>query len=435
MKSFFKIIYWNSCSIEKRNQILCRPISSDSAIIKNKVNTIITDVKNLGDQALYNYTNIFDHIKLNTIQVSAKDIEDSELYVTEEIKNALKIAISNIKKFHIAQKTPKINLNINNDVHCQHIVRPIESVGLYIPSGSAPLVSTVLMLAIPARIAGCKKIIMCSPPPIANEVLYAGKLCGIKEIFQVGGAQAIAALGFGTKTVPRVDKIFGPGNAYVTEAKLQISNILYNVGIDMPAGPSEVLIIADSNANASFIASDLLSQAEHDSRSQVLLITYDVNLAKKVLIEIQKQIKTLLRYSIIAKVLKHSKVIVAKDLLECFTISNLYAPEHLMIQCCHSQNLIKYVVNAGSIFLGSWSPVAGGDYAVGTNHVLPTYGSANVYSGLSLVDFQKRMTVQKLSKIGLKNISNAIISLSKLEKLDAHKNSVMIRLSSLSDIV
>ncbi|XBC38274.1 MAG: histidinol dehydrogenase [Buchnera aphidicola (Floraphis choui)] len=430
-----KIIYWNNFNHEERKKILSRPVSSNYSNVKEQVKKIVSNVKNFGDKALYNYTNKFDKIKLNDIKVCEKEIKNSGIYIKKEIKDAIKVAMNNIKKFHITQNIEMINQNhdIKEDIYCKQIIRPIERVGLYIPNGSAPLLSTVLMLAIPASIAGCKRVVLCSPPPIMNEILYASKICGVKEIFQVGGAQAIAALGFGTETIPKVNKIFGPGNIYVTEAKSQISKSLYDVGIDMLAGPSEVLIIADSQANADFVASDLLSQLEHDNDSQAILITYDITLAKEVLIKIKEQMKILSRYKVIMQALKHTRIIIAKDLLECFNISNDYAPEHLMIQCHRSKNLLQYVTNAGSIFLGYWSPVAGGDYAIGSNHVLPTYGSASVHSGLSLVDFYKRITVQKLSKQGFKDISSTIISLSTVEKLDAHTQSIKIRLASLSD--
>ncbi|QCI23133.1 histidinol dehydrogenase [Buchnera aphidicola] len=433
MKNCLKIIHWDRCSIEEREKILSRPILDDLSAIKKQVKTIISDVNSLGDQALYNYTNIFDKIKLNNIKISHQDLVKAELCIDVKAKNAIQVAIDNIRTFHISQNISTLNIEINKGIYCQQIVRPIGSVGLYIPGGSAPLLSTVLMLAIPARIAGCKKIVLCSPPPITNEVLYASKICGVQEIFQVGGAQAIAALGFGTETIPKVNKIFGPGNAYVTEAKSQISRSLYDVGIDMLAGPSEVLIIADSSANVDFIASDLLSQSEHGNYSQVILITCDINLANAVLEQIRKQVKNLLRSRIIIQSLKHSKIIIVKNLLECFELSNYYAPEHLMIQCEYPQRLLKYVLNAGSIFLGHWSPVASGDYATGANHVLPTYGSAKAYSGLSLIDFQKRITVQKLDKVGFKNLASTIMSLSTIERLDAHTNSILIRLSSLMD--
>ncbi|XBC40841.1 MAG: histidinol dehydrogenase [Buchnera aphidicola (Nurudea yanoniella)] len=424
-----EIFNWNNYDVEDKKKILSRPVLNNHNFIKDQVQKIIFDVQNLGDQALYNYTNIFDKINLNKIKVSKKNIINSELYISKKVKKAIKVAFKNIKKFHILQNIKNINLKINKNIICQHIIRPIESVGLYVPGGSAPLVSTVLMLAIPASISGCKRIVLCSPPFITNEILYVSKLCGIQEIFQIGGAQAIAALGCGTETISKVDKIFGPGNAYVTEAKNQISKMFYNVSIDMLAGPSEVLIIADDQANCDFIASDLLSQAEHDNFSQVLLVTYNEELAQKVLNAIRKQIKSLSRYEIIVKALKNSKIIITKDLHQCFEVSNLYAPEHLMIQCKNSQNFLKYIINAGSIFLGSWSPVAVGDYATGTNHVLPTYGSSNVCSGLSLIDFQKRISIQKLNKQGLQDISSTVISLSTVEKLDAHRNSVKIRLS------
>lgn len=429
MKKNLKIFYWNEFNIQDKEKILSRPILHNLTVLQDQVKKIILDVKMLGDKALYNYTHVFDKIRLNQIKVSKSSILNSELHIEKTVKHAIKTSFENIKRFHSLQSVKDIDLKVNKDIFCQQIIRPIKSVGLYVPGGSAPLVSTVLMLVVPAMVSGCKKIVLCSPPPISKEILYASKICGIQEIFQIGGAQAIAALGCGTNTIPKVDKIFGPGNAFVTEAKRQVSQMFYNVGIDMLAGPSEVLIIADKNANFEFIASDLLSQMEHDNYSQAILVTYDQRLAKNVLNEISKQIKSLPRYKIIMQALKNSKIIITQDLYQCFEVSNLYAPEHLMIQCEHAQDFLKYVISAGSIFLGNWSPVAVGDYAIGTNHVLPTYGSANVYSGLSLIDFQKRISVQKLNQKGLKDISSTVLSLSTVEQLDAHKNSVKIRLS------
>ena len=344
----------------------------------------------------------------------------------------MQLAVSNIEKFHQAQVKSAITVETMPGVKCQLVTRPIDSVGLYIPGGSAPLLSTVLMLATPAKIAGCRKVILCSPPPIADEILYAAELCGVTEIYQLGGAQAIAAMAFGSESVPKVDKIFGPGNAFVTEAKRQVSQRLDGAAIDMPAGPSEVLVIADSSANPAFIAADLLSQAEHGPDSQVVLVTPDEDIAKAVSIEVDKQLTQLSRQGIAEKALQESRLIVTKDLAQCITISNRYGPEHLIIQTQNADDLVEQITSAGSIFLGDWSPESAGDYASGTNHVLPTYGYTATYSSLGLADFQKRMTVQKLSPEGLQAIGNAVELMAQAEQLTAHKQAVTLRLAALN---
>ncbi|MBC8654139.1 histidinol dehydrogenase, partial [Providencia vermicola] len=330
---------------------------------------------------------------------------------------AMKTAIGNIRRFHEAQKPVPITVETQAGVVCQQITRPIDAVGLYIPGGSAPLLSTVMMLGTPANIAGCRKIILCSPPPIADEILYAAKLCGISDIFQVGGAQAIAAMAFGTQSIPTVDKIFGPGNAYVTEAKRQVSQSHDGAAIDMPAGPSEVLVIADSGANPAFTASDLLSQAEHGPDSQVILLTDDENFAQRVIEETEKQLAQLSRAEIAREALSASRVIIADSIEQCVEISNRYGPEHLILQTRDADNLVDAITSAGSVFVGDWSPESAGDYASGTNHVLPTYGYTSTYSSLGLADFMKRMTVQKLSKQGLLGLANTIETLAQAEQL------------------
>ena len=318
-------------------------------------------------------------------------------------------------------------------VRCQQVTRPIASVGLYIPGGSAPLFSTVLMLATPARIAGCQQVVLCSPPPIADEILYAAQLCGVQDVFNVGGAQAIAALAFGTESVPKVDKIFGPGNAFVTEAKRQVSQRLDGAAIDMPAGPSEVLVIADSGATPDFVASDLLSQAEHGPDSQVILLTPDADMAHQVAEAVERQLAELPRAETARQALSASRLIVTNDLAQCVAISNQYGPEHLIIQTRNARELVDSITSAGSVFLGDWSPESAGDYASGTNHVLPTYGYTATCSSLGLADFQKRMTVQELSKVGFSALASTIETLAAAERLTAHKNAVTLRVNALKE--
>lgn len=428
MKLFNNIIKWELCTNIEKKKLMMRPYFSSKRNTTKKVKEIIKRVLKEGDKALHYYNNIFDNISIKKLQVSNLQIKKSFEKVDLYIKNAMKKAILNIKKFHIAQKIKNISVNIINGIECQQIIRPINSVGLYVPGGSIPLFSTVFMLAIPAKIAKCKNIILCSPPPISNNIICAAKLCGIKKIFQIGGAQAIAALAIGTKSIPKVNKIFGPGNIWVTEAKKQINYNLPEISIDMPAGPSELLIIADKFADEEFIAADLLSQAEHGLNSQVILLTPSKKVALKVKKAIEKQIVALPRSKIIQENFSKSYIIITKNLKECTDISNTYGPEHLIIHTKKAKSLFKYIMNAGSIFLGKWTPESAGDYASGTNHVLPTYGYTKSYSSLGVSDFQKRMTVQKITPLGLKKIAPIINILSKEENLIAHQASIKIRI-------
>lgn len=427
-----KISYWQQCSDKQQQALLMRPAIAASDTISQAVTAILEQVKQDGDKALIALSNKFDKVQIKQIKLTEAEIKAATARVNQELKQAMQLAVSNIKKFHQAQVKPAINVETMPGINCQLVTRPIDSVGLYIPGGSAPLFSTVLMLATPAKIAGCRKVILCSPPPIADEILYAAELCGISEIYQLGGAQAIAAMAFGTESVPKVDKLFGPGNAFVTEAKRQVSQRLDGAAIDMPAGPSEVLVIADSLANPAFIAADLLSQAEHGPDSQVVLLTPDEKIAQAVSIEVDKQLSTLSRHEIAQKALQESRLIVTKDLEECVTISNRYGPEHLIIQTRNADDLVDKINSAGSIFLGDWSPESAGDYASGTNHVLPTYGYTATYSSLGLADFQKRMTVQKLTQEGLKEIGHAVELMAQAEQLTAHKQAVSLRLATLN---
>ena len=431
--SFNTLIDWNSCSPEQQQALLMRPAISASDSITRTVAEILENVKNNGDTALREYSAKFDKTEVGALRVTEEEIQQAVDRLSDELKQAMQAAVRNIATFHTAQIVPPVDIETQPGVRCQQVTRPIASVGLYIPGGSAPLFSTVLMLATPARIAGCKKVVLCSPPPIADEILYAAQLCGVKEVFNVGGAQAIAALALGTESIPKVDKIFGPGNAYVTEAKRQVSQRLDGAAIDMPAGPSEVLVIADSGATPDFVASDLLSQAEHGPDSQVILLTPDAKLAEGVAQAVERQLAELSRADTARQALSSSRLIVANDLAQCVAISNAYGPEHLIIQTRNARELVDDITSAGSVFLGDWSPESAGDYASGTNHVLPTYGYTATCSSLGLADFQKRMTVQELSREGFSAIATTIETLAAAELLTAHKNAVTLRVNALKE--
>ncbi|MDX7989300.1 histidinol dehydrogenase [Xenorhabdus sp. 12] len=430
--SFNTIINWQECSAEQQKALLARPAVTAAEDISSTVEQILETVKARGDQALQEFSQRFDKTAIETIRVSSSEVEAAASRLAPEIKQAMQQAMNNIRRFHEAQKPQTIDIETLPGVRCQQVTRPIDSVGLYIPGGSAPLPSTVLMLGIPANIAGCRNIILCSPPPIADEILYAAQLCGISNIFQIGGAQAIAAMAFGTASVPKVDKIFGPGNAWVTEAKRQVSQCIDGAAIDMPAGPSEVLVIADNEANPAFTAADLLSQAEHGPDSQVILVTPDRSFAARVIPEIELQLKALPRQQIANQALQASRIIIAADLAQCVDISNQYGPEHLIIQTRQPEQLVEKITSAGSVFLGDWSPESAGDYASGTNHVLPTYGYTSTYSSLGLADFLKRMTVQQLTPQGLQKLAPTIETLAQAEQLIAHKNAVTLRIAALN---
>lgn len=430
--NFNTLIDWQQCSAEQQKALLSRPAINASGRITSAVSEILDRVKAEGDSALRDFSQRFDAVQVADIRVTTEEIAAAAARLNDEIKQAMAQAVRNIEIFHNAQKMPIVDVETQPGVRCQQITRPIASVGLYIPGGSAPLLSTVLMLGTPARIAGCQRVILCSPPPIADEILYAAQLCGIKEVFQIGGAQAIAAMAFGSESVPKVNKIFGPGNAYVTEAKRQVSQRLDGAAIDMPAGPSEVLVIADSGATPAFIASDLLSQAEHGPDSQVVLLTPDADIAQAVAVEVEQQLKLLSRADIARQALESSRLIITKDLQQCIDISNQYGPEHLILQIRQPEEIIDQIDNAGSVFMGDWSPESAGDYASGTNHVLPTYGYTSTYSSLGLADFVKRMTVQQLTPQGLLGLASTIETLAQAEQLTAHKNAVTLRVAALT---
>ncbi|WP_410014390.1 histidinol dehydrogenase [Sodalis sp. C49] len=425
-------VRWDDCSAGQQAALLARPAVAESDRISSAVGEIIDSVRQGGDQAIKAFNLRFDHIATAELRVSDLAIRQAADRLSPAVKQAMATAVANIDCFHRAQQLPPVDVETQPGVRCRQLTRPVASVGLYIPGGSAPLPSTVLMLATPARIAGCRRVILCSPPPIADEILYAAQLCGVQDVFQVGGAQAIAAMGFGSESIPKVDKIFGPGNAWVTEAKRQISQRAGGAAIDMPAGPSEVLVIADSGATPAFIAADLLSQAEHGPDSQVILLTPDAAIAEAVALETDAQLALLSRAAIARQALSASRLIIARDLAQCVAISNRYGPEHLIIQTRDAESLVADITNAGSVFLGDWSPESAGDYASGTNHVLPTYGYTNTYSSLGLADFQKRMTVQALTPQGLLGLAPTIEILAQAEQLTAHKNAVTLRVAALN---
>ncbi|MDP7591137.1 MAG: histidinol dehydrogenase [Litorilituus sp.] len=427
-----QVINWQNISQQQKVNSLARPAIADNALLSTQVADILSHVKKQGDEALFSLTEQFDGIALNTLQVTSEQVEQAKLALTDKRLNAIKTAYQQIKSFHCAQIPKDISVETCPGVRCTLKTEAIESVGLYIPAGSAPLPSTVLMLGVPAQLAGCQRTVLVCPPDkkgqLANEILVAAQLCGIDEIYTIGGAQAIAALAYGTKTIPSVNKVFGPGNRYVTEAKKQLSQHVLGFAIDMPAGPSEVLVIADKEANPAFIAADLLSQAEHGADSQVILLTDSEDLITEVAKELTNQLVLLSRQKIAALALKQSRLILTKDMSQAVEVSNLYGPEHLIVQTQEPQKLLSSLRNAGSIFVGAYTPESAGDYASGTNHVLPTYGYSKVISSLSLADFSRRYTVQEISKAGLSKLADCIIELTDAEGLDAHQRAVTIRL-------
>ncbi|MGR5390306.1 histidinol dehydrogenase [Vibrio crassostreae] len=429
-----RTVVWQSLSESQQDSVLERPAITEGANITATVSDVIAKVRNEGDAALKELTAKFDGVTPESIRVSSNEIEEACARLTPEMKQALEQAYNNIAKFHEAQKPQPIKVETQPGVVCEQVTRAINTVGLYIPGGSAPLPSTVLMLGVPAQIAGCRKVVLCSPPPIADEILYVAKLCKIDEVYNVGGGQAVAAMAYGTESVAKVDKIFGPGNAYVTEAKRQVSNDFRGAAIDMPAGPSEVLVIADETADADFIAADLLSQAEHGPDSQVVLVTPSPVVADQVTEAVQKQLKELSRANIAQQALASSLIIIAESITQAIAISNFYGPEHLIVQTKNPRELLPLLDNAGSIFLGDWSPESAGDYASGTNHVLPTYGYTKTYSSLGLADFSKRMTVQELTADGLKGLAPTVVTMAEAEGLDAHKRAVTIRVEKLNKV-
>lgn len=425
---------WQQASLDEQKSALSRPATSNNAQIQSAVTGIISRVEQQGDTALLELTEKFDGVALQSIRLDQQKLQDIADRLENKVKQAIDVAYANIKCFHQKQQYQSITTETSKGVTCELHYAPLEIVGLYIPGGSAPLPSTVLMVGVAAQVANCPKRILCTPPNSAGEIhpaiAYAATLCGINEVNLVGGAQAIAAMALGTESVSKADKIFGPGNAYVTEAKQQVSILPAGPAIDMPAGPSEVLVLADETANPAFVAADLLSQAEHGEDSQAILVSNSESLINATKQKITKQLCELSRADIAIVSMQNARYILTNSIDDAIAVSNQYAPEHLIVQTKEARSLLPKLKNAGSIFLGAWSPESAGDYASGTNHVLPTYGYARNYSSLGVADFYRRYTVQELSFDGLKNIGDAIMDLADAEGLDAHKNAVAIRLNA-----
>lgn len=409
---------------------LAKRPAGDYSFLKKPVRKILKEVKEKGDKAVLKYTRLYDGIKLKSLLVNEKETRRASSLVSEELKAAIQQAKTNIETFHALQKEDINRVETMPGIQCWRKAVAIEKVGLYIPGGTAPLFSTVLMLAIPAKLAGCKEIVLCSPPSIDGSihpaVVYTASLCGVTKIFKAGGVQAVAAMAYGTETIPKVFKVFGPGNPYVTFAKQLIQT--EGVAIDMPAGPSEVMVIADETAEPSFVAADLLSQAEHGPNSQVILVTTDPDMISKVNAEVERQAAALPRRVFAERALKKSRIILLRSADEALAFADLYAPEHLILCLKNAAVLAEKVTAAGSVFIGNYSPESAGDYASGTNHTLPTNGFAAAYSGVSLDSFVKKITFQELTKEGLKNISSTVMTMAEAEGLEAHRNAIVVRL-------
>jgi histidinol dehydrogenase len=431
-----RIHNWSELTVTERDALLQRPAVKGDAAIRTGTTAIIETVRRDGDAALRQFNQKFDGAAFNELRVGQDEIDRAEEALSPEQLAAIDLAIDNVRRFHRAQLPSSIRVETMPGVVCERHSHPIDAVGLYVPAGTAPLPSAAIMLAVPADIAGCPVQILCTPPrpdgTADPAVIVAATRAGVKDIFKVGGAQAIAAMAYGTESIPRVCKIFGPGNAWVTCAKTLVSGDPSGAAIDMPAGPSEVLVLADGNANPEFVASDLLSQAEHGTDSQVILVTTSAQLAAKVVTEIDEQLETLSRADIAAEALGCSRILVVDSIEEAIAVSNDYAPEHLILQVAEPRSLLPLLRNAGSIFVGEWTPESVGDYCSGTNHVLPTYGFARTYSGLGVDQFMRQMTVQELSRKGLENLGDAVVSLAGLEGLDAHAAAVTRRLKARS---
>jgi histidinol dehydrogenase len=416
-------------------KVLTQRGSASYSSLEPLAKEVFNNVTQYGDQALMTYTEKFDNVKLENFSVGAEEIELAKSRVPEKLKLAIQKAKENIYRFHTAQKTEEVKVEIQKGVNCWQKKLPIEKVGLYIPGGSAPLFSTILMLAVPAQVAGCSKVVLCSPPDrkgkLSDVILYTADLCGIDTIFKVGGMQAIAGMTLGTATIPKVDKLFGPGNQYVTVAKQLATQ--YQVSIDMPAGPSELMVVADATANAAFVASDLLSQAEHGPDSQVLLVTTDRDMIERVDAQVEVQISVLERKETARKALDNSKIIYFDKEAEALAFTNFYGAEHLIVCLKNEDEFVNQIKHAGSVFIGNYSPESAGDYASGTNHTLPTNGYVRQYSGVNLDSFLKAITYQKITAQGLQDLGPVVEEMATAEGLQAHKNAVSVRLKMLDD--
>jgi histidinol dehydrogenase len=431
------ILDWSRLAERERKAALQRPVQAVQADVLATAQRIIDRVRADGDLALRDLTRELDRVDLETLTVTGSEMQDAAAKLPLEARLALDRAISNVRHFHGAQIPKRLVVETMHGVSCERRIAPIDAVGLYVPAGSAPLPSTAIMLGIPAQIAGCPVRVLCTPPRPDGRAdpatLYVAQQCGIETIYKIGGAQAIAAMAYGTDSIPKTHKVFGPGNAWVTAAKLLVSRDAAGAACDLPAGPSEVLVIADDEARADFVASDLLAQAEHSPDAQAILITTSPRLARDTQAQIEAQVRRLTRREILKISLGESRLIVVDDLATAFAISNAYAPEHLILQLRDARQWLDRVSCAGSVFLGQWSPEPMGDYCTGTNHVLPTAGAARAYSGLSVIDFLKRITVQELTPAGLTQLGPTAQTLARLEGLDAHAQAVAIRLSALAE--
>lgn len=430
-----QILDWQKLDDDGRAGALRRPAEGLAAETLAQARAIIDAVRADGDPALARFARELDGVALDRFEVDRAEFSGARAQLGAEQISALERAIANVESFHRISGPMPAAIEVEPGVRCERIIRPLGAVGLYVPAGSAPLPSTVIMLAVPARIAGCPRRVLCTPPQrdgrASAAVLVAAELCGIQQVFKVGGAQAVAALAYGTASVPKVDKIFGPGNAWVTAAKQLVAADPAGAALDMPAGPSEVLVIADDSARAEFVAADLLAQAEHDVRAQALLVTTSSALAREVAAQVEVQMRIRARSEILRRSIAASRILIVPDLATAVAVSNRYAPEHLIIETRAPRTLLEHVQNAGSVFLGDWSPEPMGDYCSGTNHVLPTYGHARAYSGLSVHDFTRRITVQELSAQGLRALGPTAATLARLEGLDAHAAAVELRLAAL----
>jgi histidinol dehydrogenase len=430
-----RILDWNALSTAERRASLERPAERDAERIAADAGEIIAAVRSGGDRVLLELTARFDGAHLSALTVSSREFEEAEAALGVEQHRALDTAIGTVRTFHAAQASPPISIETAPGVRCERISVPIRAVGLYVPAGSAPLPSTAIMLAVPAAIAGCPERIMCTAPDRAGRahpaVLVAARKAGVSKVFKVGGAQAIAAMAYGTESIPKCDKLFGPGNAWVTAAKLRVANDPRGAALDLPAGVSEVLVIADEEARAEFVAADLLAQAEHAPEAQALLLTPSRALAERVAGEVRRQVRGLSRATILERSVSEMRLIVVDSLDTAFGVANEYAPEHLLLQVREPRRWLGRVTAAGAVFLGGWSPESMGDYCSGPNHTLPTYGYARAYSGLSLEDFQKRITVQELTPAGLSGLGPTAETLARMEGLDAHAAAVALRLAVL----
>ena len=423
---------YNYPSEQEWAELLKRP-TKDATALNQTVASVLQEVRNRGDEAVREFEECFDHVRLQDLAVSAEEMQEAEERVSPELKQALTLAHRNIHTFHQAQRFEGQRCQVTDGVTCWQRAIPIQRIGLYIPGGTAPLFSTVLMLATPAKIAGCQEIVLCTPPDrqgrVNPAILVAARIAGVSQIFKIGGVQAIGAMAYGTESVPKVYKIFGPGNQYVMCAKQQVS--LHDVAIDMPAGPSEVEVLADGSSNPAFIAADLLSQAEHGVDSQVLLVTTSQDIIPQVTAEVERQLTLLPRHEIAEAALENSKIILVSNDEEMMRLTNLYAPEHLIIETQNYMELAEHVVNAGSVFLGSLTPESAGDYASGTNHTLPTNGYAVAYNGVNLDSYQRKVTFQELTPQGLRSIGHAVELMAEGEQLEAHRRAMTLRMKEI----